>query len=417
MRPEPSVGEAVTITGLRFVYALGAALDRDRVLTYCRVLLAVEIVVFLFLVAGTCGLIVPLAGPTSTDFVSFYAAGALADAGTPELSYDQAAHDAAEQRATAPGIEYRFFYYPPVFLLLCAALARLPYLAAFVVFEAATLALCLIVMREILAERGWSAIIPGLAFPAAFWTLGLGQNSFLTAALFGAGTLWIDRRPILAGFCFGALCYKPHFALLVPVALLAGQHWRALAASLGSAAALCGLSLVVFGWQTWQGFVAAAAGSHATYASGRINFGGLVTPFGGVLLAGGTPNAAYMAQAAATLGAGLLVAFVWRRGLPLPIRAATLAAATLVAVPVALIYDLMLAAVAAAWLVRDPAGIAGWERVTLTALFVLSMIPPSLSEVWRVPAGPIVTLALLALIAARALGTMPSTGRAGATLA
>jgi hypothetical protein len=102
-------------------------------------------------VAGTYGLIVPLAGPTSTDFVSFYAAGALADAGTPELAYDQAAHDAAEQRATAAGIEYRFFYYPPVFLLLCAALARLPYLAAFLVFEVATLALCLIVMREILA--------------------------------------------------------------------------------------------------------------------------------------------------------------------------------------------------------------------------------------------------------------------------
>jgi alpha-1,2-mannosyltransferase len=201
------------------------------------------------------------------------------------------------------------------------------------------------------------------------------------------------------------------------VALLAGQHWRALGAGFGSAAALYGLSLIVFGWETWQGFVAAAAGSHATYASGRINFGGLITPFGGVLLAGGTPNAAYMAQAAATLGAGLLVGFVWRRGLPLPIRAATLAAATLVAIPVALIYDLMLAAVAAAWLVRDPAGLAGWERVTLTALFVLSMIPPSLAEVWRVPAGPIVTLALLALIAARALGAMPSTGRVGATLA
>jgi len=78
---------------------------------------------------------------------------------------------------------------------------------------------------------------------------------------------------------------------------------------------------------------------------------------------------------------------------------------------------LMLAAVAAAWLVRDSAGIAGWERVALTALFVLSMIPPSLAEVWRVPAGPIVTLALLALIAVRALGAMPSTGRADATLA
>ena len=244
----------MTTAALRFLHALGAALDRHRVLTYCRILLAVETVVFLFLVAGTHGLIAPLAGPTSTDFVSFYAAGALADSGTPELAYDQAAHNAAEQRATAPGVEYRFFYYPPVFLLLCAALARLPYLAAFLVFEAATLALCLTVMRAILAERGWSAIIPVLAFPAAFWTLGLGQNSFLTAALFGAGTLWIDRRPILAGLCFGALCYKPHFALLVPVALLAGRHWRALGAALGSAAALCGLSLIVFGWETWQSF-------------------------------------------------------------------------------------------------------------------------------------------------------------------
>ena len=407
----------MTTAALHLLHALGAALDRDRVLAYCRILLAVETAVFVFLVAGTHGLIVPLAGATSTDFVSFYAAGSLADAGTPELAYDQAAHGAAEQRATAAGIEYRFFYYPPVFLLLCAALARLPYLAAFLVFEAATLALCLIVTRAILAERDWSAIIPVLAFPAAFWTLGLGQNSFLTAALFGAGTLWIDRRPILAGFFFGLLCYKPHFALLVPVALLAGCHWRALAAAFGSAAALCGLSLIAFGWETWQGFIAAAAGSHATYASGRINFGGLITPFAGVLLAGGSPNAAYIAQAAATFGAGLLVAFVWRRGLPLPIRAATLAAATLVAVPVALIYDLMLAAVAAAWLVRDPAGLACWERVALAALFVLSITPPGLAEAWRVPAGPIVTLALLALIAARALGTIPSSGRVGATAA
>jgi hypothetical protein len=407
----------VKTTALRFLYALGAALDRGRVLTYCRILLAVETAVVLILVAGTHGLIVPLAAPTSTDFVSFYAAGALANSGKPELAYDQAAHDAAEQHATAAGVEYRFFYYPPVFLLLCAALALLPYLAAFLVFEAATLALCLIVIREILAERDWSAIVPVLAFPAAFWTLGLGQNSFLTAALFGAGTLWTDRRPILAGICFGALCYKPHFALLVPMALLAGRHWRALGAFFGSATALCGLSLVGFGWETWQSFLVAAAGSHATYASGRINFGGLVTPFGGVLLAGGTPNAAYMAQAAATLGAGLLVAFVWRRGLPLPIRGATLAAATLVAVPVALIYDLMLAAVAAAWLVRDPAGLAGWERVALAALFMLSMTPPGLAEAWRVPAGPIVALALLALIAARALSTLPLTGRVGATLA
>ena len=405
----------MTNIGLRFLGALGAAFDRDRVLAYCRILLVVETAVFLFVVAGTYGLIVPLAGPTTTDFVSFYAAGALADSGTPELAYDQTAHSAAEQHATAAGIEYRFFYYPPVFLLLCAAFAHLPYLTAFVVFEAATLALCLIVMRRILAEEGWSAILPVLAFPPVFWALGLGQNSFLTAALFGAGTLWIDRRPILAGLCFGALCYKPHFALLVPVALLAGRHWRALGAALGSTVTLCGLSLIVFGWQTWDGFLAAAAGSHATYASGRINFGGFVSPFGGVLLAGGTPNAAYLAQAAATLGAGLLVAFVWRRGLPLPVRGATLAAATLVAIPVALIYDLMLAVIAAVWLVRDPLGLAGWEKLALAMLFVLSIVPPGLAEAWHIPTGPIVASALLALTAVHALASASFTERIATT--
>jgi glycosyl transferase family 87 len=398
--------------GLRFLRDLGAVVDRDRVVGYCRILLAVEIGVFFFLVAGTHGLIVSLAGPTSTDFVSFYAAGALADAGNPELAYDRAAHEAAEQQATAPGVEYRFFYYPPVFLLLCAALARLPYLAAFVLFEGATLVLYLIAMRGILADR--AGMIAVLAFPAMFWALGLGQNSFLTAAVFAAGTLWIDRRPILAGLCFGALCYKPHFALLVPVALLAGRHWRALAAALGSATALCGLSLIAFGWETWRAFLAAGTGSLATYASGRINFGGFVSPFGGVLLAGGSPHAAYAVQAAVTLGAGLLVAVVWRRRLPLAVRAATLAAATLVAIPVVLIYDLMLAAVAAAWLVRDPAALADGEKAALTALFVLAVVPPGLAEAWHFPSAPILALALLALIAIRALHTISRADQAAA---
>ena len=67
----------MTTTGLRLLYGLGAALDRRRVLAYCRILLAVETAVFLFIVAGTHGLIVPLAGPTSTDFVSFYAGACL----------------------------------------------------------------------------------------------------------------------------------------------------------------------------------------------------------------------------------------------------------------------------------------------------------------------------------------------------
>jgi alpha-1,2-mannosyltransferase len=376
-------------------------LRRRYISIFCAILLAIELAGFSFLVAGTHGWIVPLTEPTSTDFVSFYAAGSLADAGTPELAYDQAAHQAAEERATEPGIQYRFFYYPPVFLLLCAGLARLPYLEAFLVFEAASLALYLVVTCRILQETGWAALVALLAFPAVFWTLGLGQNSFLTAALFGAGLLCIDCRPILAGLLFGALCYKPHFGVLVPMALIAGRHWRALAAAVLSVGALCALSLIIFGWGTWHDFLAAAALSHTTYESGQVSFGGFVTPLGAVLSLGGTASAAYAVQAAATLAAGLLVAHVWGSSRPLEIRAATLAAATLVAIPVALVYDLMLAGVAAAWLTRDEGGLSAWETVTMAVLIMLTLDPRDIAEVWHVPVAPFVAVAVLALAAMR----------------
>ena len=80
----------------------GAWLDRRRVRAAATILLVLQLAGFLFIAAGTHGWlerwIGPLTKPTTTDFVSFYAAGALADAGTPALAYDHAAHLAAEER-------------------------------------------------------------------------------------------------------------------------------------------------------------------------------------------------------------------------------------------------------------------------------------------------------------------------------
>jgi alpha-1,2-mannosyltransferase len=380
-------------------------LDRERVRLYCAILLAIEVAVFVFMAAGTHGLIVPLAKPTSTDFVSFYAAGSLAEAGMPQLAYDRAEHYAAEERAAAPGIDYNFFYYPPPFLLLCAVLAHLPYIAAFVIFEAVSLCLYLFVARRILGERDRAMLVCLLAFPPVLWTIGLGQNALLTAGLFGAATLLLDRRPALAGLCFGALCYKPHFGLLVPVALVAGGHWRAFAAAFLSAAALCLLSLGVFGWETWRDYLAAAAASPSIYQSGRISFSGFVNPFGGVLLLGGTPTMAYTAQTATILAAGLVVGYVWHARLALPLRAAVLAAAALAAAPVVLFYDLMLAAIAALWLLR-PGGssrLAEWEKIALAALFLLTLNPRSVSDMTHLPIGPLATLGFAVFAAAHVL--------------
>ena len=386
----------------RFPGRLG---NRQFIFHASAALLIIEIALFLFVVAGTHGLIVPLAKPNSTDFASFYAAGSLADAGTPALAYNQAEHYAAEQRATEHGIDYVLYYYPPVFEILCGAVAWLPYYLAFVLFEVATIALYLPVAMRILDQRGWAVLLPLFAFPPVLWTIGLGQNAFLTAGLFGAATLLVDRRPVTAGLLFGALCYKPHLGLLVPVALIAGANWRALAAAAASVAALTLLSLIVFGWQTWHDFLTAAAASQGVYASGRIAFAGFVTPFGGVSLLGGPPGLAYAAQAIATSAAAVLVAIVWRRALPLPIRAATLVSATLVAVPVALFYDLMLASIAGLWLIRadGPYRLPDWGKIALAALAVLALNPRGAAEVWHVPIGSLISLSLLALVAGTAL--------------
>jgi alpha-1,2-mannosyltransferase len=375
----------------------GDWLDRERVLVYSRRLLFFETVVFLFLVALTHYWIIPLSRPTTTDFVSFYSAGALANAGTPQLAYDPAQHYAAEQQVTEPGIKYNFFYYPPVFLMLSAVFARMPYLVGFVVFETLALIPFLFVGRAILREPGYAAFMPLLAFPSVYWTIGLGQNGLITAALFGAGTLLVDRRPALAGMLFGALIYKPHFGLLIPVALAAGGRWRAFLGASAAVAALCLASLWLYGWETWRDYLALAATSPATYEAGRIDLGAMVSVFGAVRISGGGIALAYAVQGVAALASAAAVIMVWRRGLSLPVRAATLAAGTILAVPVELMYDYLLALVALIWLVRlgRESGFLPWEKTALAIIFLVPLVCRDIANHAHVQIAPFASLALL----------------------
>jgi hypothetical protein len=403
--PSATAAEASAAARLFRQVRSGAWLDRRRISAYGAILLVLEVAAFLFFVAGTHGLIVPPVEPTTTDFVSFYAAGDLANAGTPHLAYDQAAHWAAEERATEPGIRYQFFYYPPVYLLLCTLLALLPYLPAFIVFEGTTLALFLGAAHRILGERGWSSVVPLLAFPGVFWTLGLGQNAFLTAALFGAATWLIERRPFAAGLLFGALCYKPHFGILVPVALLAGNHWRAIGGAAVSSLGLVAASIAFFGIDTWRDFLMTAISSPGTYENGRIQLAGIISPFAALRVIGIGTSLAYLLQLGATLAAALFVAYLWRQRVSLPVRAAALLAATLVAVPVILLYDLMLALLAMAWLVNAArrTGFLPWEKATFVVLFLAALVTLSTGRFLHMPLALIADVALLAMIAMRAL--------------
>jgi hypothetical protein len=375
-------------------------LTRARIIAAGHTLLLIELTILIMLALWQHGVTSGHPSPTSSDFVSFYAAGKLALAGTPALAYDQAAHFLMQQRFTVEGAPYQFFFYPPVFLLLCAPLAALPYYVAFYLFD---LAAFLLVMRSILREPGWTWIAPVLAFPAIFWTLGLGQNAFLTAALFGGFTLLVDRRPVLAGICLGLLCYKPHFGLLAPIGLAFAGHWRAFLAAGATVVCLVLLSEALFGVDTWHAYLTAFAGSDAVYSTGRIDYAGIVTPFGAARLLGFTAPAAYLAQGVVTAAMGLLVAAIWRLEPNRSPRMAALLAATLLAVPLALLYDRLLLLLAIGWLVRDAGrdGFRPWEKTVLLAVFLGSIVEYVIGSEWQLPLGPVISLAVLALAVRR----------------
>jgi alpha-1,2-mannosyltransferase len=379
-------------------------LTRDRVVACSGVLFVLELLILVFLTLWQHGAFVAGVHSPASDFASFYAAGKLALAGTPQLAYDQAAHYLMQRQATGTDAPHQFFFYPPVYLLLCAPLAALPYLVAFAVFQVVTLMAFVGMMRSLLRWPGAAWLLPLLAFPAVFWTIGLGQNAFLNAALFGGFTLLLERRPLSAGLLLGCLCYKPHFGLLAPVALLAARKWRAFGGAAVVAALLAGASIALFGWDTWTAYLTAFSHSDQVYATGAIDFAGIVTPFGAARLLGVPSKVAYVVQAVVAVAMVALVAVVWLRNTSHAARAATLVLATLLAVPLALLYDQLLLLVAIGWLLREArqTGLLTWERIVLLAIYPLTLVSLPLGQSTHIPLGLLVTVAVLSLCLRRA---------------
>jgi len=359
--------------------------------------------VLVFMLAGTHGWIVKV-DPNTTDYASFYAAGRLAAQGAPAAAYDETRLRAAEAAATQPGVNYEYFFNPPTYLLIMAPFGRLPYLVSFVLFELATGAAWLALGTRV-AGGGRDALLCLLAVPSVWWVLGLGQNSFLSADLMAAGLLVLPARPMLAGVAFGALCYKPHLGLMIPVALLAARQWRAIAGAALTVSVAVAASVAWFGSATWVAFLAMAGRSlGGAIDSGRVLFSGRVDPTGAAQLVGLSSDWARAVWVAALLVATAVLVWLWRSG-GRETRNAGLAAAVLIAAPFALFYDLIMASLAAAWLARA-ARRDGWlrgEKLTF-GLLVLSnfLAAPMIVGTAHVPFGALAGPVLLALAVRRA---------------
>jgi hypothetical protein len=377
-------------------------LSRWRLTVYSQIIVAVYLGAYAYVdlrgVLQGQGLLDMMGKPVGTDFLEFWTAASLALAGKPTAAYSLAKMQALHQTVIGALLPPIPWFYPPTFLLLMLPLAFLPYLAALFAWLSITLTAYLLVVWRIAPDR--TALWLTLAFPGTYQNFIHSQNGFLSATLLGAGLLWVDKLPIVGGLLLGLLSYKPHLALLIPVALIAGRRWKALAAAAASASGLALASWLVFGLDTWKAFWLNLPLAGKLIEMGMAPLTKMPTVFIGTLLAGAGFPAAYVLQGLTTLAAMVAVAWVWSRETPLPWRASALALGALLATPYAFEYDLAILALPLAWLGWQ-GYTKGWRSGEQSLLFLgwlMPMAAPLLAAKTRLQIGPLILMALMFLI-------------------
>ncbi|HXZ68031.1 MAG TPA: glycosyltransferase family 87 protein, partial [Alphaproteobacteria bacterium] len=252
---------------------------------------------------------------------------------------------------------------------------------------------------------GIAGPVPIFAFPAVLLNIGHGQNGFLSMSCLGGGILMLDNRPVLAGMLFGALAFKPHLALMVPIVLLAARRFKVFFAAGVTALGFAAASYAVFGAGAWHGFLTTSALARKTLEQGLVSAAKMQSSFAAVRLLGGSVVLAYGVQLVVAIAiAAALIALELKR--PRAEAAGpALATACLLASPFLLDYDLTILAIPLAWLAREGvrAGFLPWEKIILLIGFCLPLVSRSFALGLGVPLAPFVILLLFAAVMRRGL--------------
>lgn len=351
--------------------------------------------------------------PIYVDFTMCWVAASQALHGTVTALYVPAEFAKLQDAVVGTGHGVASIWaYPPIFLLILGPLALLPYCAAFLIWDVATL-LGYTVTIGLIVRRS-PAVALALALPFTARNIALGQNGLLAASLLGAGLLLLERRPALAGMFIGLLSFKPQLGVLFPVALVASRNWRAFASAAATIALLAGGSIATFGTSVWIEFPPALlkystavllGDSDKISVFGNItsDWGQLQTIYGLVRDLYGSGGLAWLAQGLTTIAVSMIVWYVWRCPVRYALKAVTLSVAVLLATPYAYNYDFAATGIAVAFLARDQicCGLLRSEQTVTIALFAASLMMVFASGI--VPLGPFITIMLLVTALRRVL--------------
>jgi len=367
-----------------------------RIRAYSLIVLGFSIAIYAGWIVASDGLIDRAGKPIGTDFANVYAAGTLARQGHAADAYDPVLQHAAEKAVFGrDDVPFFGWHYPPFFFAIAALVATVPYAAGLMLWMLLSLPAYLATIHTILPRR--ESLLAAAAFPAVFVNVGHGQNGFFTAALLGGALCCLRSRPVFAGVLIGLLAYKPQFGLLVPLALLAGGHWRALIAAAITVAALVALSMGMFGIDVWHAFLASTTFTQTVILEqGATGWEKIQSAFSAVRMWGGSISLAYAVQGALALMLALSIMWLWRGYAAFELKAAGLATACLLATPYVLDYDLVVLGIAIAFLVRHglTQGFRSYERSLLALAWIMPLLARSIMSATMIPFG-FLTLALL----------------------
>jgi alpha-1,2-mannosyltransferase len=296
--------------------------------------------------------------------------------------------------------------YPPPFLVVLIPFGLLPFGAGYAVFLMATFA-CLLLTLWHTAGEGYRRCLLVLSVlfsaPTAF-TIGDGQNAFLSTALLVGGFSLLARYPILAGAFFGLLTYKPQLWLMVPVALVAARQWRALGSATVVATGMALVSVAVLGTEPWRIWIEWTVNPPPEAYQQWLEWGrsGGESVYNNLVALGASHALANLGQGVACLAAGGCVWRSYRCVLAKNRQLVVLLAATMLAAPHVGIYDAVLLVVGATLFFADALD-EGRSWVVLVVPVGTWMIqfgnPPDVFRIGLL--SPVLTSLLLVLAMAR----------------
>ncbi len=399
-------------------------LNRERLALYCAAIVVIYLAIALAIWKQCPDGADSHGNPLTQDFVVFWGASHLALSGDPAAAYDSEAIAAAQRVAIPAAVNARnSWYYPPTFLLVLLPLALLPYVLSYLLFMGVTFTGYALVLRRIFLTQGLAVSSlwwPLLGFPAVFLNLYQGQNGFLTAALAGGALLLLPTRPLRAGVLIGLLSIKPQLGPLLPLLLVCGRQWRALLSASVTVMVFVTAAVMVLGIDTMQAFLAkiprvgdAIAGDSLVLVREMPSF----YSFGRLL--GLPPAAAYTLHGGVALAVATAVAWICLKCGDASLRAAAVAAGTLLISPYLFDYDLCWLALPLAWLAGSAMreGWLRWERELLIVVWLLPFLWIPVYHFAGLQIAPLVLLAFFLLILRRAVMGMRGAGIRGPALA